>query len=230
MDGDYLAQQVAASSAEAQQAAATAAVAAASAGGDVDENILEETAARAASQSQSRLLKRRKMQSRPKSKLLCFLLAKPDHDDISTEGERLERQRAADRKILAHLLSLNASAVDLEFRSLQTVGPGFGFGFGGGFGDDASEGDADDSQVTKVDLLRSLLGLFDRLLDERTSFQAVQAYLDLFLTIFQGDLLAEPKLQKAVHDLTHRHSNIWTHLQQLLQNNLCLLHYLSGQQ
>ena len=109
---------------------------------------------------------------------------------------------------------MTASAVDLEFRTLQSVGAAFG-------------GEEDESLPR---LLSAALSFFDRLLQTRTSFQAVAAYLDLLLTIYHQEVVAHSGLHKTARALATQHTNAWGHLEQLLQNNLCMLQYFSGQQ
>ena len=198
MDNDYLAQQVAASSAASQAASVAAALE--SQGTD---NVSVDSAPK------SRLLKRRKKMQRPRSKLLCFLSQNP----LALQGTK-EEQRVEDDKIMQHLLSLTASGVDLEFRTLQSVGLEFG----------------GDETETKQSILLALVHLFRRLLSYRSSFQVVQAYLDLFLTIFHQDIIEERSLQTALHELSNDHGDVWHHLEQLIQNSLCMLQYFGGQQ
>ena len=167
MDDDYLAQQVAAIS-----AAATAAEK--EVGGEARSSSKP---GRDVAASQSRLLKRRNF-SRPKSRLLSFLLdsrhlnaaaldsrssfgsseareraggtASPSSSSCSSSSSAVsDQQRAADADMLRYLLSLTASAVDMEFRTLVNVGPEFGGG----------------PDETKEVVLVSLLRFFDRLIE-----------------------------------------------------------------
>ena len=62
------------------------------------------------------------------------------------------------------------------------------------------------------------------------SFQAVQAYVDLFLTIFHPDILSLPNLHGPLRELARRHEDVWGRLERVLHSDLCMLRFFSGQQ
>lgn len=107
--------------------------------------------------------------------------------------------------VMEHLTKLGPSAVDIEMRALCT----------------------DEKDKDGIELLLLLLDFFVEQLKSRMSFDVVQAYLNRFLKVHATVMMASPELQSAAVAVQSEQRKATSRLQQLIQENLCLVQYLS---
>ena len=117
---------------------------------------------------------------------------------------------SAYESVLEHLLTLSPSALDLEIRSLGTVGVVRGGG--------AEEAAADE--------LRSMLHFFASQLIAGKAFELLQASLCVFLRVHQQALTSTPQLRGALLRLQRSQEGSWGTLRKELHTSLCLLSHL----
>lgn len=119
---------------------------------------------------------------------------------IESHFER-ELDEYAESPILAHLMKLSPSAVDVEMRSLCM----------------------NDVDTEGLSFLRAMILMFTSELQSRRNFEVLEAYLNRFLTIHNEILGKEMTLTNDVTSLKSTHDLASNKFRHILERNVCIL-------
>ena len=154
----------------------------------------------------------------PQATILQQLLHAADTEAAASKAASSagrERSAAADAALMAHMVSLSPSALDVEIR-----------GLGGGGLLKRLEDDARAELPAELRELRAALNFFARQAEAGRDFELAQAALELLLRAHQETLSSAVELAPALEAVRDAHGAAWGKLRDELHANLCLLSFL----